>query len=69
MGAVRAKYTPQEKLRFGRILRELMTEKGMTGADLAREVTLDLFLPKPTALKVLQLVNEEQPEKDQPRAS
>ena len=42
MAAYRAKYTKMEKEVFGRQLRQLMTDRGMTGADLARQATLHL---------------------------
>lgn len=39
MPSFRAGYTPVEKKAFGRMLRKLMTEKSMSGAELARNAT------------------------------
>lgn len=42
MATFRAKFTPLEKKAFGQNLRKLMDDKGLTGADLARQATLRL---------------------------
>jgi transcriptional regulator with XRE-family HTH domain len=39
MPSFRAGYTPAEKKAFGRMLRKLMTDKSMSGAELARQAT------------------------------
>jgi transcriptional regulator with XRE-family HTH domain len=36
MASFKAKYTEAERKAFGQLLRQLMTDKGVTGADLAR---------------------------------
>jgi transcriptional regulator with XRE-family HTH domain len=36
MASFKAKYTEGERKAFGQLLRQLMTDKGVTGADLAR---------------------------------
>jgi transcriptional regulator with XRE-family HTH domain len=46
MPSYRAGYTPAEKKAFGRQLRKLMDEKGLTGAELARQATLKLASKK-----------------------
>lgn len=42
MAGFRANFTPLEKKAFGQTLRRLMAERGLTGADLARQATLHL---------------------------
>lgn len=45
MASYKAGYTEVEKKAFGRQLRKLMTEKGLTGAELARRATDKLKAP------------------------
>ena len=42
MAKFRARYTALEKKAFGQLLRRLMTEQSLSGADLARQATLHL---------------------------
>lgn len=42
MPTFRAKFTPAEKVSFGRQLRKLMTDKGLSGAELARKMSLHM---------------------------
>lgn len=42
MPTFRARYTKMEKEAFGRQLRKLMTDKGLSGADLGRQATIHL---------------------------
>lgn len=44
----KAKYTPQERKAFGSLLRELMADKGLNGAELARQA--NRFLPSGTEM-------------------
>jgi transcriptional regulator with XRE-family HTH domain len=42
MPTYKARFTPQERKAFGELLRRMMLDRGMTGADLARRVNSHL---------------------------